>query len=292
MKQPSGTQDECFKDLPNGRFFPKRPTADDPAQQTFSWLEVGRAGCTVRRMRFFPVFSTLLAVWLGVFPAGRALAQQDTGPAFTGELAKPLVDELPMLPTPAGMLLDEANVFQPAKAAELAAVLQGARDRDVWVYVLTVPTLRVTASQQRAALEALAKRYVKAWLPAKSGAMILFDDESGLVTIEMSAEATRRFSEILLQIEMVEPVGKAQLEGLSREKLEKVSRVVADVLSRLQAKHREEIRRQRVANTIMAVLALFGVALLIRSATAAGQKPEPAVDEVEADVSSRPPPAA
>ncbi len=241
-------------------------------------------------MRYLRLSSALLAVVLAVFPLSRALAQE-TGAAFTGVLPK-IEEELALLPKPDSMLLDAATVFQPAKVQELAALLQTAREKDVWVYVLTVPTLRVTASKQREALEVLAKRYIKAWLPSQAGAIVLFDDESGLVTIELSAEATHRFSEIVLQIELVEPVGKAQMDGLSREKLENVSRVVVEVLSRLQAKHAAEVRRQRTANAIMAGLAIVGVALLIRSATGTRSKVDPEIDDVEADISSRPPPVA
>src|SRR6187402_1194596 len=101
-------------------------------------------------MRSLRLCPALLAIVLVLFTVNRVLGQ-DTGPAFTGQLPQ-LAEELPLQPRPEGMLMDSAGVFHPEKAKELSTLLQAARERDVWVYILTVPTLRVPSSQQREAL--------------------------------------------------------------------------------------------------------------------------------------------
>lgn len=178
----------------------------------------------------------------------------------------------PLLPVPPGPLLDQAQVLQPDGAARLSALLTAARAQDVWIYVLTVPSLGVLPSRQREKLESLAKQYVTAWTPETVGAVLIFDGEGGLMSVETSAEAARRFSDVALQIGLREPLEKIQHEGLSRDKLERSAKAMADALCRLQAQSRDENRRQRTTNLIMAGIALLGLALALWSATSGSKR--------------------
>jgi len=185
-------------------------------------------------------------------------------------LSAPAVDAL--LPLPPGPLLDLAKVLPLDATARLTAVLTAARAQDVWIYVLTVPSLGVLPSRQREKLENLAKHYAAAWTQESVGAVLIFDGEGGLMSVETSPEARRRFSDVALQIGVKEPLEKIHQEGLSRDKLERSAQVMADALGRLQTQYRIEKRRQRTTNLIMAGIALLGLGLALWGATSGSKR--------------------
>jgi hypothetical protein len=266
-----------------------------------------RTAFPVRLCCFVPLFAALVISGL---PASVAAVAEEPVPAITdtkiavpplrlappddpktaapSKIAAPV--EEPLLSKPPGPILDQANVLRQEGTAHLTAHLTAARAHDVWVYVLTVPSLKVLPSRQRETLENLAKRYSEAWIPGKVGAVVVFDDEGGLMSAETSAEAARRFSEVAIQIGLEEALTKIQEGGPSRVKLERSATVVADVLCKFQADYREDSGRQRTTNLIMGGIALLGLGLALWSATTGAKKS--ASKKVASKIHADPPAAA
>ena len=189
----------------------------------------------------------------------------------------PAVAHDPVPPAPAALVLDQAKVFQPEAAARLSARLAAARAADVHVYVATLRTLGVPASKQQDKLQTLAKDFAKAWSPEKVGAVLIFDDEGGLLAVELTPEADRRFAGFAVEAALKEPLSKIQESGLARDKLEQSAYLVTDTLVPLQAKWAKDTHRQHIGNLIIGTIALLGVGLALFSAlskpTAASGKP-------------------
>jgi hypothetical protein len=210
-----------------------------------------------------------------------------TGEPATPKLVLPV--EEPLLPVPSGPILDQGGVLQPDAVERLTAILTAARAKDVWVYMLTVRSLRVLPSRQQSTLEALAKRYVKAWTPKTVGAVVIFDDEGGLMFAETSEEADQRFSDVAIRIALEERMSSLKTDGLARDKLEKSAQIIAEVLCQFQTQYMEDSRRQLKINVIMGGLALLGAALAVWSAFQGSKNPTPA--NAVPDLETKPPPA-
>ena len=209
--------------------------------------------------------------------------EQEGSPLITSARAEPVA----VPPAPVSFVLDQASVFQPEAAARLSNRLTTARTSEVYVFVVTFRTLSVPASKQLAKLELLAKSFAKDWLREKVGAVILFDDEGGLMTVEFSSETDQRFAGFAVEAAVKEPLGKIQQSGIARDKLEQSAYFVADTLIPLQNKWAKDTRRQRIANLIMSTVALLGVGLAVFSALA---KPKtPAGTDAGLVVESKPP---
>ncbi len=190
-------------------------------------------------------------------------------------------------PAPAGLILDQAGVFQTETAARLSARLLAARATDVHVYVVTFRTLGVPPSKQQDKLHTIATDYMKAWASEKVGAILLFDDEGGLMSVDFSAETNRRFAGFAVEAAVKEPLGIIQESGLARDKLERSALFVADTLVPLQAKWMKDTRRQLIANVVMGTVALLGLGLALFSALC---KPKtPASTAAQPSVEGSPP---
>ena len=181
----------------------------------------------------------------------------------------PVADSVPrepIPPAPAGHILDQAQVFLPEAATRLGARLAAAKAVEVQIYVVTVRSLKVPSSKQLARLQSLAKDYSAAWLSHDVGAIILFDDESGLVTLELSKETDKRYVGFAVEEELKRPLGEAAKIGLARDKVERFAEVTVEVLTRLQTTFLKEAHRQLIGNLIMGAIALLGVGLAVFSA--------------------------
>lgn len=200
----------------------------------------------------------ILGVLLAALPAR---AQQSP----TAELVAPVeVTSIP--PAPASHVLDQADVILPDVEVKMSARLLAARLQGVAVYVVTVSSLRVPPSQQAEALEKLAGKYCAAWNPKQVGALLLFDDEGGLMTVVTSKEAEERFTAFLLEKEFREGLAKIPGDVISRVKLERSGIIVADTLARLQSEAAKGDRTKRIGNLVMGLLAVLGIGLAILSA--------------------------
>ena len=185
-------------------------------------------------------------------------------------------------PAPAGLILDQAHVLLPEIDARLSAKLAKALALDVHVYVVTIPSLHTPTSKQFDRLQELSTAYSSAWNKRNVGAVILFDDESGLITVDLSKLTSERFTTFAVEDKLKIPLGEAQKTGLAREKIERFGELTAATLSKLQTEYLKESRRQRISNLIMGTVALLGIGLAIFSAipkrqTQSGTAPEPAV---------------
>ena len=238
----------------------------------------------------FRTLATALLAALALLPS--APAQDETQKIEGAPSTNPVVTGLPAAPpepvplAPAGFILDQANVLLPEAAARLSARLTAASAADVHIYVVTFRTLGVAPSKQEEKLNARAKDFMKAWAPQKVGAMVVFDDEGGLMTVYPSPATEKRFTTFAVESAMREPLIAIQQSGLARDKLERSAEVVADTHVPLQTKWIADTRRQRTSNLIMGAVALLGIGLAIYSAIA---KPKaPALPSPRGD--SEPPP--
>lgn len=206
-----------------------------------------------------------------------APAEQIKEPVPPKPAEPPVVEAL--LPRPSAPILDQTSVLKPEAAVELSAHLLAARAQGVHVYLLTVPSLGVVPSKQSEKLEALGERYAREWTNNVTGAVVVFDDEGGLMTVGISPEAKRRFSDFVIELAIQESMRQAPESGLARDRLVFASEVVTDALVKLEIKYRNDIGRQRKANIVMTLLALLGLGLVIQSTLRGGKKPAPAVNE-------------
>ena len=177
--------------------------------------------------------------------------------------AKETKEDIP--PIPASHILDLGNVFLPETAKLLSRDLTAAQEKGVGVYVVTIPSLKVLPSKQSERLEKLANDYAAAWLPKQPGAVLLFDDEGGLMTVVTSKEAEQRFSSFILEMEFRQALAKIPPAAISREKLQRSATIVAETLSRLEVDAAKAERRQWLSNLLMGLLALVGVGLAVFS---------------------------
>ena len=168
-------------------------------------------------------------------------------------------------PIPASHILDLGNVFLPETAKRLSAELTDAQEKGVGVYVVTIPSLKVLPSKQSERLEKLANDYATAWLPKQPGAVLLFDDEGGLMTVVTSKRAEERFSSFILEMEFRQALAKIPPASISREKLQRSATIVAETLSKLEINAAKAERRQWLSNLLMGLLAVAGVGLAVFS---------------------------
>jgi len=168
-------------------------------------------------------------------------------------------------PIPASHVLDLGNVFLPETSKRLSAELADAQEKGVGVYVVTIPSLKVLPSKQSERLEKLANEYATAWLPKQPGAVLLFDDEGGLMTVVTSKRAEERFSSFILEMEFRQALAKIPPAAISREKLQRSATIVAETLSKLEINAAKAERRQWLSNLLMGLLAVAGVGLAVFS---------------------------
>ena len=221
----------------------------------------------------------LLGILLALWPAHADDATSP--PAFSPRSLEQfsqgdVIYNAPVPSAPASHVLDQAGVILPEVGQRLSARLVAARTQGVQVYVATIPTLGDRPSKQSERLEKLATKWCVAWTPGSVGALLLFDDESGLMTVVTSKEAEKRFTTFLLEKEFREALATIPASSISREKLERSAEMVTVTLCRLEAQAAKAERRQFFGNLIMGVLALIGVGLAIFSAVASPKTSQPA----------------
>ena len=228
--------------------------------------------------RFLLRLLTVLALLL---PAPAPADDDTPTPATQATPPPPPRESIP--PAPDGLILDQARVLLPEATARLSARLVAARAADVYVYVVTIHSLGVAHGKQSDRLSEQAKEYSDAWLSHKVGGVILFDDESGLMTVEVTKETNRLFTSFAVEEKIKDALQNFHLSGLARDKVEFTAQTLVEILSQFQADHAKAALRERTANLLMGGVALLGIGLAIYSVSAKPKTPSAGTSAPAAD---------
>jgi hypothetical protein len=174
-------------------------------------------------------------------------------------------------PKPDNHYLDQSAAFPPAIAREIAEVLKKcAREQDVHIYVLAVPTLKVMPSRVEATLEELLKATRDAWLEDEVGALIIFDDESGHATMAASEKAITEFSPVSINVLLKDPRLQSKTKRSAAEKLADTVTLLVEGFTELRTRQHAAERKREMTQVIFASIA--GVATLLGIASFALRK--------------------
>jgi hypothetical protein len=165
--------------------------------------------------------------------------------------------EMQLPPAPENHVLDEAKLFTPEQTARLsAALVKAAREDHIQVYVATLHAV------ERGRLAAIGSAITRAWTGNAIGGTIVFDNQYGEVTVGTSDETDRRFTPLVLNMVMREPLLMGRKKGISPDKLEHSAYTVVAALKSLIDKERQERHGKWVANSLMALVALVGGSII------------------------------
>ena len=174
-------------------------------------------------------------------------------------------------PKPDNHFLDQGAVFPAEDAREIAEALKKcAREQDVHIYVLAVPTLKVMPSRVEATLEELLKATREAWLKDEVGALIIFDDESGHATMAASEKAITEFFPVAINVLLQDPRLQSKAKRSAAAKLADTVTLLVEGFTGLRTRQKVEERKSEVAQVVFASIA--GGAVLLGSAAFALRK--------------------
>ncbi len=163
---------------------------------------------------------------------------------------------VPIPPKPENYLADQGAVFPPEAAQRIEhALTTCARNFDVHIYVVTVPTLNVMPSRVDAKLTELLSAIREEWLQGKVGAVIAFDVEAEQAMLGESEETRNAFSAVSLHLVFADPQIQGGVKRRARERLEATTLAMIQHLSDLRAQEYEDARKQRSANLLFAGIA-------------------------------------
>ena len=187
---------------------------------------------------------------------------------------------------PPDYLMDRGRVLTPEKAREMSAALNAcARDYDIHIYIMTVPTLGVLPSRGREKIDNLLEIARSKWLADQAGALVIFDYESGAASMAESEEARRVFSAIAMNLVFADPQLQPSRKARSSEQLERAAHALIKRFSHLRMRAVEDAKRRRA--NMMIFWGITGGALLLLVATAitkkSSQKPLPHAPRMTAD---------
>jgi hypothetical protein len=184
----------------------------------------------MRSPEFPHFFSALMALML----AGTTLAQDWEVPA-----------------KPESHVLDAAKVFTPEQTARLSAALQkAAREDGIEVYVATLHSV------PKGQLDQMGDMITRAWTAHSIGGTLLFEDQYGNVTVGTSPETDRRFTTLVINMVMREPLLVGRKKGISPDKLERAAYSVVASLKSLVDKERRERHGKWIVNSLMVIIAI------------------------------------
>jgi hypothetical protein len=162
-----------------------------------------------------------------------------------------LAEELQLPPKPETHVFDKAKVFTPEQVERLSAALQkAAREDGIEVYVVTMPAV------EKGQLAELGNAITKTWTKNAIGGTLVFEDQFGNVTVGTSEETDRRFTTLVVNMVLREPLLVGRKKGISPDKLERGAYSVVAALKSLVDKERRENRGKWIANGMMALVAL------------------------------------
>lgn len=154
---------------------------------------------------------------------------------------------------PENYLLDQGTIFPPEVARRMEDALKAcARDYDVHIYVMTVPSFKVMPSRVGEKISELLQATRTEWLKGKVGAVIIFDDEAGVVAMGESAEARNVFSPVALNMLFKDPRLQSKKKRNAPDKLAGAVSIMIQELTNLRAKANDEARKRRTMNLVFA----------------------------------------
>ena len=166
-------------------------------------------------------------------------------------------------------MYDPARVLTPEATAHLGATLQqAARDHGVEVYVVTFSAV------EKGRLDDIGAKLTSAWTEGVVGAVLVFDDLTGKVTIGTSEETDRKFSPLVLNMRLREPLMAGRRKGLSPEKLERSAILIAEGLAMLNYEARRKARRRLIENVAMGLLVVVVGGFAITRALSGREEPQ------------------
>ena len=124
---------------------------------------------------------------------------------------------------------------------------------------MTLPTLQVMPSRVRDKLDSLGAAATEAWLKDDLGAVIVFDNEAGWVTVFLSERTEKEFSTVALSLMLQNRLLQARKKHLSPDKLEDSAMVLVSGLTELKLSGMQEARRHAVFRYVfLAVFLILG----------------------------------
>ena len=163
---------------------------------------------------------------------------------------------------PENFLLDQGVVFPPEAVQRLAAALTAtAREHDLHIYVMTTPTLRSTPARVGGKANEFLNAIRAEWLKGKAGAVIIFDDEAGLVEMGASEEARKILPPAELTEIFRDPRLQSKRRRLGAAKLEETVMVLVHGLTGLRVRIQEEERsraKRKTAGVIAGIVIGIG----------------------------------
>jgi hypothetical protein len=184
--------------------------------------------------------------------------------------------DVPLPPRPESHVFDNAKVFTPEQIARLAAALQkAAREDGIEVYVVTMPAV------PKGQLAQLGDAITREWTQNAVGGTLVFEDQFGNVTVGTSEETDRRFTTLVINMVMREPLMVGRKKGISPDKLERAAYSVVASLKSLVDKERREQRGKWIANGLMALVALFAGTIIGLSSWSRRKRELAAMDSKE-----------
>lgn len=162
---------------------------------------------------------------------------------------------------PGNFLLDQGVVFSPEARQRLEAALTAtARDHDLHVYVMTTPTLRSTPTRTGGKASEFLNAIRAEWLKGKVGAVIIFDDEAGLVEMGASEEARKILPPAELSEIFRDPRLQSKRRRLGAAKLEETVVVLVRRLTELRVKIQDEAKSQATMKSAGVIAGIVMVA--------------------------------
>ena len=172
---------------------------------------------------------------------------------------------------PENYVLDQGKMFPPEIARRLVDSLKlCAQQNNIHIYVMTVPTLQVMPSRVKEKLEELGTAVTEKWTKGQIGAVIVFDNEAGWVTVGASDEAERVFSAISINMVFRDPLINTRKKHLSPEKLEAAAMVLVNGMTELKLKADQDEKSHRTTRWF--IFSVISFTVIIAAFGAFGKK--------------------
>ena len=167
---------------------------------------------------------------------------------------------LPVPPRPSDFVLDSARFLgEETRRNLIESLSKEAKDHGVSVYLLTVPSL------PKNGIGPFTKRVAEEWTKDLFGAVVVFDDGTGLVSIERSELVSKRFYEFEFAAILRESMRLGKRPRLSRDGLFHTMKSVSAALSELKLRANKEDRDSlytKIAAGSLALLAVLTIGVL------------------------------